>query len=132
MSRHERIRNPYETAAAEKAMRLHLQAAVDVADTHPGGHRAIGEALCAALDTVGAGAPTYGLMGDLREDARVWAELATPLELEAYAAHALRRMQSATFASRARKRLFWALWEGMSEADRDGFLARVRKEDAPP
>lgn len=118
--------------AAEDAMRLHILAAVDLACSHPGGRTAIGEALCAALDTVGGGAPRYDAFGDMREDAAFWADIATPIELEAYAAAALHRIQRVTFAERARKRLFWAMWEAMSDKDRSAFLGRVQKGSDPP
>ena len=121
-----------ERIAAESAMKLHLEAAVDIACRNPGGRKAIGEALCAALDTVGGGAPVYGVTGDMREDAALWAELATPLELEAYAAQALHRITRTTFALRARKRLFWQLWESMSTEDRASFLRRAQNEEPPP
>jgi len=110
----------------------YLTKSVDAATGFPDGQRMIGEALCAALDTVGGGGPRYQPFSDMREDAAFWADTATPQELEIYAAAALRRIERATFASRARKRLFWALWQEMPADDRDAFLARVRKENAPP
>lgn len=130
MTKHQHIEAPQ--SAAEHAMRLHLQAAADIACAHPGGRRALGEALCAALDTVGGGAPRYDAFGDMREDAAFWADMATPLELETYAAQALRRISRATFAERARKRLFWAMWEAMTDKDQAAFLSRVKQGEPPP
>lgn len=114
-------------AAARDAMFLHLQAAVDIA-YQSAGRQALGEALCAALDTVAGGAPRFDAFGNMREDAAFWADCATPMELEIYAAAALNRIKRATFAERARKRLFWALWQEMKAEDRAAFLAKV----APP
>ncbi|HEV8034515.1 hypothetical protein [Yoonia sp.] len=126
MSKHEII-----TPACE-AMKMHLMAAVEIAQAQQGGRQAIGEALCAALDTVAGGAPRYDLFSNMREDAAFWADVATPAELEIYIAAALHRIPRVTFAERARKRLFWALWETMPQTAKDGFLGRVQKEAAPP
>jgi len=130
MSIHERISAGRE--ASEDAMRRHLIAAVDIAERHPGGRTAIGEALCAALDTVGGGAPRYEPFGNMRDDASWWADMATPIELEIYVAAALRRIPRASFAERARKRMFWALWGSMPKTDQEAFLARVEREKTPP
>jgi hypothetical protein len=130
MSKHEIISASSHTAC--EAMKLHLMAAIEIAEGQRGGREAIGEALCAALDTVAGGAPRHDTFGDMREDAAFWADMATPVEIEVYAAAALRRMQRVTFAERARKRLFWALWETMPQDAKSGFLSRVRKEAAPP
>lgn len=123
---------PIKEAAGWSACVRALSAAVDAAERLPDGRRALGEALCGALDTVAGGAPKYDAFGDMREDARWWADCATPVELEIYAAAALRRIERATFADRARKRIFWALWKAMSDKDRAAFLGRVRKEEPPP
>lgn len=130
MSKHEII-TAKENAACE-AMKMHLMAAVDIADRNQGGRRAIGEALCAALDTVAGGAPRYDMFGSIREDAAFWADTATPADLEIYTAAALQRITRVTFAERARKRLFWALWETMPQTAKEGFLGRVQKESDPP
>lgn len=106
-----------------------LQAALDAAEGLPAGRRAIGEALCAALDTVGAGAPRYEAFGDLREEADWWADTATPLEIEVYAVAALKRIRKATFATRARKRLFMAMWEEFTPQDRSAFLSKVNGQE---
>lgn len=116
---------PIKEAAGWAACVNALSAAVDAAERLPDGRRALGEALCGALDTVGAGAPRFDAFGDMRDDARWWADTATPMELEIYTAAALRRIERATFAVRARKRIFWLLWETMSDADRAAFLAKV-------
>lgn len=85
----------------------------------------LGEALCAALETVCAGMPDLPFPESSRAEAELWADSATPIELECYTAAALRRIARATFAPRARKRLFVALWESMDKAERRKFLSRV-------
>lgn len=107
----------------------HLSNAVTAAEGVRDGQRMIGEALCAALDTVGGGAPEYAAFGDMRADADWWADTATPTELEIYAGAALRRIQRTTFASRARKRLFNMLWQSFSSDERTAFLAAARKRE---
>lgn len=126
MTRHQAI-DP-----TKEAIRMHLMAAIDIAEGQQGGRQAIGEALCAALDTVAGGAPRYDLFSNMREDAAFWADVATPAELEVYAAAALQRITRTTFAERARKRLLWALWETMPQTAKQGFLARVQQEANPP
>lgn len=115
-----------ERRAQRGAIRRHLLKAVEIAEAMPDGQQIIGEALCGALETVGAGAPEYHAFGDMRAEARHWADYATPLELELYAAAALRQIERTSFAERARKRVFWGLWQAMGQKSRDAFLARVR------
>ena len=102
-----------------------IMAAIDASEGIAGGRRMIGEALCAALDTVGGGAPDYPMHADMRREAAFWADMATPQELEVYTAAALRRIERTGFAERARKRIFWDLWKGLSDADKAAFLAHV-------
>lgn len=85
----------------------------------------LGQAFCAALDTICAGAPDVPFPAATRSDAALWADSATPVELECYAAAALDRIGRATFAPRARKRIFVAIWESMDKAERRKFLSRV-------
>lgn len=115
--------------AAFHAMCRALQAAVSAAERLPDGQRALGEALCAALDTVGAGAPRYEAFGDMRESARWWADCASPVEIELYMAAALRRasdLNRSSMAVRARKRVFMDLWNALSAEDQAAFLAKVK------
>lgn len=72
------------------------------------------------LNSQDAGLPDSAL-GFAREDARFWAELASPPELEAYALAALDRLSGAPFASRHIKRLVAALWGRMSPAEQQAF-----------
>lgn len=123
---------PIGQEAAWSACQRALRAACDAAELYQGGRRMLGEALCATLDTVGGGAPEFTAFGDMRTDAAWWADLATPMELEIYAGAALRRIERATFAHKAKKRLLWSLWQSMTDQDRAAFLAAVTKEDAPP
>lgn len=112
------------------AIQRSLSDAIDVAEQMPGGRTVLGEALCAALDTVGGGAPEYAAFGNMRDDARWWADLATPKELEIYAGAALERITRTTFAQRARKRLFMALWRSFTSQEQASFLQKV--ERPPP
>ena len=73
-----------ERAATLMAISRALNAAVSAAERLPDGQWAIGEALCAALDTVGGGAPEYTAFGDMRQDAEWWADLATPIKRRAF------------------------------------------------
>lgn len=108
----------------ERMIKMHLNLAIDHAEN---GNMtpALAEALCAALDTICAGIPDVPFPAATRSDAEFWADCAAPMELECYAAAALRRIEGATFAPRAQKRLFVALWENMAEEDRRRFLSRV-------
>ena len=134
MSAPERITLSREAghAAAEVAILRSLKEAVDIATRLPNGRQSIGEALCAALDTVAEGAPRYDAFGNMREDASFWADCATPIELEIYAAAALKRIPRTTFAVRARKRLFNMLWRSFTDDERDGFVSQVTKDAKPP
>lgn len=127
MTKHTHIDAP--RSAALMAMSRSLQNAVSAAERLPDGQRVLGEALCAALDTVAAGAPRYGAFGDMREDARWWADCATPVEVEIYLSVILRRLDDLNrsgLALRARKRVFMALWEAMGAEDRKAFLEKVK------
>lgn len=115
-----------EDVAAWGACETAIEMALDAAERVTGGRRMIGEALCAALDTVGGGAPQYAAFGNMREDASWWADVATPMEIEIYAAAALKRMKRATFAPRARKRIFMTLWESFTDEERANFLKHVK------
>lgn len=85
--------------------------------------------MAAALDDLGAGSPEAALYScELRADAAFWADCATPPELEAYAAAALRRISRVAFAEMTRKRLIVMLWETLSGPDKQAFLASVDPE----
>lgn len=62
-----------------------------------------------------------------REDARFWAETATPPELEAYALAALQRLQGSPFAGRQIKRLVASLWRQMSPTEQTAFKEWIAK-----
>ena len=113
--------------AAEVGMKSALRMAVEIASNAPGGRQALGEALCATLETVAGGAPQYDAFGDMRSDAAFWADIATPMELEVYGAAALKRIERATFAPAARKRIFNALWQSFTDEERKRFLARAKE-----
>ena len=62
-----------------------------------------------------------------REDARFWAETATPPELEAYALAALLRLQGSPFAGRQIKRMVASLWRQMSPTEQTAFKEWIEK-----
>lgn len=81
------------------------------------------------LQVHAAGLPYVSLVDNAaREDARFWAETASPAELECYALAALDRLAPAPFASRQIKRLVAALWGRMSPAERQAFKEWITKQ----
>lgn len=102
-----------------------LDEALDISSVMPDGRRALSEALCAALEHTNAGYPDSTLMMNIRDDARWWADLASPIELEAYTGAALRRIERATFANAARKRVFTILWKSFTDKERANFIKKV-------
>jgi hypothetical protein len=135
VTKHERALGPEvdaERQAAINAAARAISAAVTACDRLPDGKGILGEMVCVVLDEVAGGAPEYSPFGDMRESANWWADCATPVELEIYTAAALRRIKRTTFAERARKRIFTALWHGFAEDDRQKFLTHVKKKEAPP
>lgn len=127
MTKHDRIETP--EAAAYGGLCRALSASVSAAERLPEGQRVLGEALCAALDTVAAGAPRYEAFGDMRETAAWWADCATPVEVEIYLSVILRRLNRLNgrgLANAARKRVFMELWSAMPEGDQKAFLAKVQ------
>ncbi|MBC7157380.1 MAG: hypothetical protein H5U20_07680 [Rhodobacteraceae bacterium] len=67
-------------------------------------------------------------LDELRDEAGVWADYAHPLEIAAYAAAALQRLDAAgvpALGEAARKRLLVVLWQGMPAEWQRAFLARV-------
>lgn len=83
--------------------------------------------MAAALESLSAGAPAPlpRLFENLREEAAFWADSAHPIELEVYAAAALRRIERRAFCQGARKRLLLALWKSMPADWRRAFVGRV-------
>jgi len=78
-----------------------------------------------------AGMPYVSLVeGSARDDARFWAETATPAELECYALAACDRLASsnAMFMSRQIKRLAGALFRRMSPTEQAAFKTWINKE----
>jgi hypothetical protein len=75
-----------------------------------------------------AGLPYVALLdGAAREDARFWAETASPSELQAYALAALDKLSVSPFTSRHIKRLVAALWGRMSPAEQQAFKGWITK-----
>lgn len=103
----------------------HIRAAVDLADEAEHGRAILGGIFASGLDTVAGGAPQYQAFGNIRADAEWWADCATPVELELYAAAALKRIQRQDFAERARKRLLLALWESLDGPSQTRFVSQL-------
>jgi len=128
MTKHAAIRQETtEDEATINAMARAICAAVSAAERLPDGRGVLGAMLAATLDEVCVGAPLPPLYGSVRDEASFWADIATPVELEAYAAAALRRIERTTFAQQARKRLFMEFWRGFSDAERQKFLDHAKK-----
>ena len=119
-----------DTEITVMAMQRAISDAVAIAGRTPGGAAILGEMLCAGLETVAGGAPQFTAFGDMRRDAEWWADMASPVELELYAGAALKRMERATFAPRARKRIFNVLWSSFTQAERRTFLDKAREKGA--
>jgi hypothetical protein len=79
----------------------------------------------AALEQMRTGGPHSDLMGDIRREARWWAELAPAHELRAYVVAALDQLGQRAISDKARKEVFAALWKGMGEPDRAAFLQAI-------
>lgn len=131
MTAHKPIQTPVSAdhAATWGACQRALMAAVTASERLPDGQRMLGEALCAALDTVGGGAPQHDAFTAIRDDAQFWADIATPLELEAYVGAGLRRIGRVTFAEQARKRLFMSLWGTFTAKQRADFLKAMASKE---
>jgi hypothetical protein len=78
-----------------------------------------------------AGLPYVPLIdGAAREDARFWAETATPAELECYGLAAIDKLRAhnAPFVSRQIKRLVAALWARMAPGEQKSFVEWIVKD----
>lgn len=111
-----------------ETMKLHLSRAIDHAEHLDDGQRVLGEALAAALDTVGGGAPLYDWFDMTAQDARLWADCAHPLHLEAYCLAGLEalRARRRIVAPKAQRRLMAGLWTELPQDTRAAFLSHVR------
>ncbi len=79
------------------------------------------------LEHHGAGLPQHAhLMDVTRDDARFWADCATPHELEAYIVAGIDRVKTTPFGSRQMKRLAGTVWRRMSPKERAEFLDWVQ------
>lgn len=82
------------------------------------------------LQSNSAGLPYVPMVEEAaRDDARYWAETASPIELECYAFAALDRLQGKPFAGRQIKRMVASLWRQMSPTERAAFKAWIEKND---
>jgi len=75
-----------------------------------------------------AGLPVVSFIDNqARQDARFWAETATPAELECYAFAALERLADAPFSGRQIKRMVATLWRRMSPTEQEAFKGWINK-----
>lgn len=77
----------------------------------------------AALDDLTGETPSPAFI-DAEHEAAFWAELATPIELEACFTASIERLQQSAHTTNAKKRLFVALWKSFGATDRAAFLDR--------
>jgi len=91
----------------------------------PESEKPVVELLAGFIEHCGAGSPRLDPFGDIREDARFWADVASPPELEAYVAAGLRRIERTQFARSACKRILVSMWEALPTDDKRAFLARA-------
>ncbi|QCP88231.1 hypothetical protein EYE35_17235 [Cereibacter sphaeroides] len=79
------------------------------------------------LRRLSAGTPPHDVFGTVREDAKWWAAVATPVELVEYMAAAMRAILQGRTALclPERKKLMAELWRSLPEADRHSFLRRA-------
>lgn len=98
--------------------------AAAIGDCHPDDACAI---MAAALSDLMAGAPIAAVL-DAKEDAQFWADMATPIEIEAYLRACLLRMDNMALALGERKRMMMALWLSFDAVDQASFLKRVDSE----
>ncbi|MDH2329171.1 hypothetical protein QCN27_20185 [Cereibacter sp. SYSU M97828] len=80
--------------------------------------------LAAALEDLNGPAPSPAFV-DAREEAALWADAATVIELEACFTAALPRLRDEPQTRNAKKRVFMALWRSFADSDQEGFLRRV-------
>jgi len=79
------------------------------------------EVLCGFLEDLHAGRP-QPLFGPVSDEARFWASMATPVELEAYLTAICEVLGRSHLAEPARKRLMMTLWSGLPDRWKRGFL----------
>lgn len=96
--------------------------ALAIRRTHPDDARVI---LTAALHDLMAGLPHFAGFGSIREDAKWWAGLATPIELIETMFACMEKIKDRALHKDMRKRLLWAMWRSLDADSRAAFLARV-------
>ncbi|WP_136685486.1 hypothetical protein [Falsirhodobacter xinxiangensis] len=114
---------PTELDLARRMMAANRLGAA-IADCHPDDACAI---MAATLSDLTAGAPIAAVV-DATEDAQFWADMATPIEIEAYLRACLLRMDDMAVALGEWKRMMMALWLSFSPEDQASFLRRVTPE----
>lgn len=100
---------------------LHLCHAIGQA--HP---QDAAQIMAAALRDAETFGPQHDPFGHVRQDARYWAELAPPHEVQAYVLAGLRQLGQQALGSQARKEIFAALWKDMPAKDKAAFLAAIQ------
>lgn len=127
MTLHARLTGP-DAMAQEVRIKLHLSHAVGLA-VQGGMTAPLCEALSGALEILGAGMPSPPDLEHLRYDAEHWADIAAPMEIEAYVAAGLRRIERATFAEKARKRAFMTLWRSFTPQQQADFIKAMTEKE---
>lgn len=84
--------------------------------------------MAAALSNLTAGAPIAAVV-DVKEDAQFWADMASPIEIEAYLRACLLRIDRMATAPVERKRMMMALWLSFEPEDQASFLRSVMSEE---
>ena len=75
--------------------------------------------------TMGAPSPAFSHLADsLRDDAEQWLAYVGDLEAQIYLDAIARHVAGRVVGIAARKHLMASIWNGLSQADKDGFLAR--------
>jgi uncharacterized protein YccT (UPF0319 family) len=93
-------------------------------------NRAVNIAAIAWVEEHCAGVPEARHVEDnLRDDAKFWASLASPNELEAYLAAAIVALEGSAITSRAAKRLGALGFNRMDNESRAGFLQWIKKQE---
>ena len=97
-----------------------------IREAHPDDARQV---LTAALADLEAGKPKPSRQDKVREDAKWWASMATPLELMEYTRATLAQLGEVALLRNHRKQLFARLWRQFSLEDQVAFLTKIKGGD---
>lgn len=81
----------------------------------------------AAVEALSAGSPLPSFI-DVMEDARYWASMAAPHEIEAYFIACGSELAKRPLNQTARKRVFIHLWQTFSKRDQTAFIEKFRNK----